>query len=498
MAAYRYFHEGQLKVDPTTGTRCRTGQLNHQFVEQKYVGGAWVGIGDNDGVRYGDVAGVGRRFREGMRDGDYVVDVETEIAGFLLAEGDGWVNCGSVSGGFTQLPQKLIVTPDIYTEEFDSTAGWTAGGGGAIVAINNTEIHSGTSSIKMTTASGDLVQISKSVVWDLSADSGYSLKLWIYPHSVPVDTINSISLWLAKDAGWTDYFVIYIDPTLPPLIQNQWCLLTLTIPSWSVGAGNPNFNNIGIFRIRMSAKAGQIAEASFDFVTEGRVLKKSALIMFDDGGITNYTKAYPLLKAKDMVATAYVVADWVGTGLNMNVAQLQELNANKWDIANHSKDHTVFTTLSQLQIEASINGCKTFLDGIGLTRAGLHVAYPGGLFDADTLAAMAAVGAKTGRKLSNRVTYIQDIGWPYEVECLSMSPTTSSADIIGFIDSATRANMLPIFLFHKLVDAAPGANECLVSVFSDGINYLASEGFQTLTIDEYYRLYSGPITVHHK
>jgi len=100
MAAYRYFHEGQLKEDPTTGTKCRTGQLNHQFVEQKFVGGVWIGIGDNDGVRYGDVAGAGCRFREGMRDGDYVVDVEIEIAGFLLAEGDGWVNCGSVSGAY--------------------------------------------------------------------------------------------------------------------------------------------------------------------------------------------------------------------------------------------------------------------------------------------------------------------------------------------------------------------------------------------------------------
>lgn len=102
---YRYFHEGQLKVDPTTGTKCRTGQLNHQFVEQKFANGVWVGIGDNDGVRYGDVAGAGCRFREGMRDGDYFVDVETEVGGFLLAEGDGWVNCGSASGylGYPQL-----------------------------------------------------------------------------------------------------------------------------------------------------------------------------------------------------------------------------------------------------------------------------------------------------------------------------------------------------------------------------------------------------------
>ena len=111
MGQYRYFHEGQFKEDPTTGTRCRTGQLNHQFVEQKFVGGVWVGIGSTDGVRYGDVAAAGR-FREGMRDGDYVVDVEIEVAGFLLAEGDGWVNCGGVSGyWYSQYKDVLAVMP---------------------------------------------------------------------------------------------------------------------------------------------------------------------------------------------------------------------------------------------------------------------------------------------------------------------------------------------------------------------------------------------------
>lgn len=121
---YRYFSEGQLKVDPTTGTKCRTGQLNHQFVEQKYVDGVWVGIGDNDGVRYGDVAGAGCRFREGMRDGDYTVDVETEIAGFLLAENDGWVNCGSVSGYWYPLKDSVFMAKLLFWGKYSEiTAG---------------------------------------------------------------------------------------------------------------------------------------------------------------------------------------------------------------------------------------------------------------------------------------------------------------------------------------------------------------------------------------
>lgn len=95
MAQYYYYSEGQFKVakNPTTGTKCRTGQLNHLFVEQKEVGGAWITIGGE-----ATVAGAGCRFREGVRDGDYVRDVELYAGGFADAEDVGWENVGGAVG----------------------------------------------------------------------------------------------------------------------------------------------------------------------------------------------------------------------------------------------------------------------------------------------------------------------------------------------------------------------------------------------------------------
>jgi len=91
---YYIYSEGQFKVatNPVTGTQCRTGQLNHLFVEQTFTDGIWVDL-----ASYPDVAGTGCRFREGARGGAYVVDVELEVAGFLLAENDGWENIGGAA-----------------------------------------------------------------------------------------------------------------------------------------------------------------------------------------------------------------------------------------------------------------------------------------------------------------------------------------------------------------------------------------------------------------
>jgi hypothetical protein len=92
-----YYPEGvaYMKVvrNPVTGTACRTGQLDHLFVEQKLVAGVWVTIGGE-----ATIAGAGCRFREGARDGDYVRDVELYVDGFADAENTGWENVGGAVG----------------------------------------------------------------------------------------------------------------------------------------------------------------------------------------------------------------------------------------------------------------------------------------------------------------------------------------------------------------------------------------------------------------
>lgn len=95
MPQYYYYIDGSFKNvrDPVTHVRCRTGQSGHKFVEQQLIDGVWTLIGG-----YDDVAGAGCRFREGVRDGNYVVDKELEIGGFSLAEDEGWENIGGAEG----------------------------------------------------------------------------------------------------------------------------------------------------------------------------------------------------------------------------------------------------------------------------------------------------------------------------------------------------------------------------------------------------------------
>ena len=392
------------------------------------------------------------------------------------------------------LPQKLIVTPDVYTEEMDATAGWTTLR--ATLESNVTEVHSGSASIKMTsTTAGQSAVMDKSVDWDLSLDSGKSLKIWFYPHSVPVTTFTNVSITLFTSVDQLNGFNCsdLFDTPIP--VQNKWNLLTGK--TWTVLAGNPNWATIKQIRIKLTNPAGQVGICSFDLMTVGIVVKPAILLRFDDGNLSDYTKAYPLIKAKQMVATSYIVSSLVGGGQKLTDQNLIELNANKWDIGNHTVNHPLTEGAMTVQdFIDEMEGCRAYLDNIGLTRASKHVGATGSAYCDDWVTAAGAWGAKT-LSPGSAAPNIYSSEFPYHINANGQAVPTLVATK-AYIDKAILNKWTPICYFHRIVDSGASGADWLLSDFSLLLDYIESLGLQTLTIDEYYRLNSGPITVHHK
>ena len=393
------------------------------------------------------------------------------------------------------LPQKLIVSPDIYTEEMDALTGWLKSG--LTMELNNTEFHSGTGSIKLTAAVGADAYISKTVLWSLTDNQSKSFQLWGYAHSAPVSTIRSVEIQCSSSDQFTNYFRIFVPYTF--FIQNKWVPIMLGAPqvnpNWFyVGAGAPVWSDIKYIRIKLGGRATYTAIMSFDLLTVGVVNKPATMIMFDDADVSVYNVAFPLLKARGMIATVYIVSDWIGTNGRLTAVQLQELYANGWAICNHSKTHVDLRTLTQQQVYDELESCQIVLDGLGFNGSSKHVAYPSGFYNDTVLAAMTAWGAKTGRDVG-RYYNSYDYGWPF----LLHGPVLATLALIeGLIDYATSQNQVSPILFHKLVESNPVGSDIIISDFTAYLDYIRLLNLQTLTVDEYYRLYSGSIIVHHK
>ena len=400
------------------------------------------------------------------------------------------------------LPKRLIVKPAPFVEEMNSTEGWTLITGTSLT-LNNTEVHSGTGSIKLVSNVGENSSMSKLVKWDLSSDQGKSFKLWVYPHSDPSTTISGFYIYAHND-DWSNVFGLSLSGGRL-LKQNEWTMLWLdpeATHGWIVSAGNPSWSEINKIRIIVKTTAGQTSICSFDLMSEGEVRKPAILLSFDDDNISDYTKAYPLLKSKNMVATSYIVSSSINQNGRLTSEQLQELYSNGWDIGNHSKTHPNLTGLSRTDIEKELNGCKLFLDSLGLIRASQHVAYPDGAYNDDVINTMSSWSAKTGRTVSGYFPLYEigtfDLGFPFEVNCHVAEGTQTLRDIEDIIDESQTLNAPIAISFHSIIDTGTEAYNWPVELFSGLLDYIESLGIQTLTIDEYYKLNTGSIIVNHK
>jgi len=99
-------------------------------------------------------------------------------------------------------------------------------------------------------------------------------------------------------------------------------------------------------------------------------------LAFDDGFLSTFTKAYPILDRYNLSATAFIVTDRIGLKDYMSFKELRNLATSGWEIGSHSVTHPKLTELSFPCIFGELYLSKKIL-----TMAGFNVksfAVPGG------------------------------------------------------------------------------------------------------------------------
>ncbi|MFQ5674969.1 MAG: polysaccharide deacetylase family protein [bacterium] len=86
------------------------------------------------------------------------------------------------------------------------------------------------------------------------------------------------------------------------------------------------------------------------------------IITFDDGHLSNYRLAFPLLKRYDFLATFYVVPTWVGTEQYMNWKQIRELANAGMEIGSHTLTHPYLTELTKEKVRSEFAQSKQIIE----------------------------------------------------------------------------------------------------------------------------------------
>jgi len=103
----------------------------------------------------------------------------------------------------------------------------------------------------------------------------------------------------------------------------------------------------------------------------GVKVKTPVMIQFDDGNLTVYEKAFPLMKARGIVGTFNVVTSFIGTEGNCSWEQLREMQDAGWTIASHSIDHVDHTLITEAQVITNLETAQQILASHGFTGSTL-------------------------------------------------------------------------------------------------------------------------------
>jgi len=116
-------------------------------------------------------------------------------------------------------------------------------------------------------------------------------------------------------------------------------------------------------------------------IKEGAELPpRPILITFDDGDISVYTTAFPIMKKYGLTGVVYIVGNYMGTDGYMSAGQIKELVAAGWEVGSHSRSHRDLTRLApELQRMEIVEARKVLQEATG--DEVLSFAYPFGLMN---------------------------------------------------------------------------------------------------------------------
>jgi peptidoglycan/xylan/chitin deacetylase (PgdA/CDA1 family) len=126
----------------------------------------------------------------------------------------------------------------------------------------------------------------------------------------------------------------------------------------------------------------------------GNISDKDIVLTFDDGHISNYQYALPVLRQHSFSATFFLIADNIGKPYYMGHREIKELMECNMEIGSHGLTHSSLSELRTEEIRKEVGNSKIVIEAV----TGTHVetfAYPGGHLNAEVVKCVKEMGYNT-------------------------------------------------------------------------------------------------------
>ncbi|MGE5446861.1 MAG: polysaccharide deacetylase family protein [Bacteroidales bacterium] len=387
---------------------------------------------------------------------------------------------------YVSMPKNLTPGDISVIEDFDALTEWSISDGNGSLALDSEHSLQGNNSIKILLAAGTSTAMQKEGPFDLS--SFQVVRLWYY---IPeVASVTGVAIQLSQ-SNYAKFAYFQGAP-----YKKGWNSFEVQRAGFQHINGvdwNAPFDKI---KVILKQNGTGIVWASIDRI-EGitQATIPAVCINFDDGNDNVFTNAFPIMQARKIRATSYIVTSYVGQQGILTWDQCRIMNNAGWDMGSHTHTHPNLTLLTEAEIDKELNTSRDILIAQGLPKAASFVAYPFGSNNDIVLAHMATNHMILGRcVISHYLTSPPNFN--YTIETRNIANTTSLAEVKAAIDKAITGGNILSLLFHNIVEKPVGATDWSIADFKELMDYIVLKQIQPLTITQYNELITNKTNVY--
>jgi peptidoglycan/xylan/chitin deacetylase (PgdA/CDA1 family) len=202
--------------------------------------------------------------------------------------------------------------------------------------------------------------------------------------------------------------------------------------------------------------------------------KGKVMFHFDDGTLSSYTKAYPVLKQKGWPAACAIIPDVIGADNRLTLKMMGEMQKNGWDMMSHpaAPPSTALPGLPEQVQRRKIVSAHQKLAALGFEQGARHFVAPYNRVSGTTLDIVSDVH-ETGFLFGACPNNAQHPSNPYFISRVQGPAVRGAKDII---DMAAQFNQLAVVTYHVL-----GGEGTPMSVFKRIVDYVEKKNVDVIT-----------------
>lgn len=302
---------------------------------------------------------------------------------------------------------------------------------------------------------------------------------------------SPLLLYVTND-GWTtyDYAILYAvdNASLSTVKIGEWVDMVVPLSAFRDNGKINGMENITAIQLTTSSDNCSVSLQQIS-VIDAPVHKSVVSFTFDDGYVSNYTKAAPILAELGIPATAYIIPEPIEAGSQncLNEEQVAKLkHVYGWDIECHLAKR--LDEFSKEELPGVLYSAKRWIQERGL-GSGDHFAYPEGNFDEMTEPIVRKYFATSRTVDGIRLNGIDSLHIPNPQRIRAVTSVGNSTG--GFtvtqtkalVDRVAAAGGWLILVFHHIDDENTSSGMyCSSSALREIAEYVVASGVEIKTV----------------